>query len=131
MDNKITLESILKTEKELRERKYGIKNNIIESVDVNTVAHFGNVTCLEILCKNVCPMSSYNNTYNLGLIIRALIKLLGISREDGLRLSEINNIPCRLVFEDENAWGSRAVGIGHWMEDKFVLISDLNTIDKW
>jgi len=62
MDNKITLSSVVKTAKEIKSLGYGIENNIIEYVDVNTIAHFGNVTCLEIVCTNVCPMTSYNNT---------------------------------------------------------------------
>ena len=123
MDNKITLESIIKTEAEIRAMGCVIMNNVIEKVDVNTIAHFGNVTCLEIICKDICPMSTYNNTGNLGFLIRALIELLDLSEEDGLRLSKIKNIPCRLVFNDAKcSWGSTCIGIGNFMNDKFVLI---------
>lgn len=131
MDNQITLKDIIKTEAELREMEYGVKNDIIEKVDVNTIAHFGNATCLEIMCSNICPMSGYNNTGNLGFIIRALIELLDLSQEDGLRLSKIKNVPCRLVFnEPECGWGSSAIGIGNFMKDKFVLIKDLARINN-
>ena len=130
MENKIALNDMIKTEAELRDLGYGIKNDIIEKVDVNTIAHFGNATCLEILCSNICPMSSYNNTGNLGFVIRALIELLDLSREDGLRLSKIKNVPCRLVFnEPDCSWGSSAIGIGNFMKDKFVLIKDLARIN--
>lgn len=131
MDNQITLKDIIKTEAELRNMGYGVKNDIIEKVDVNTIAHFGNATCLEIMCSNICPMSGYNNTGNLGFIIRALIELLDLSQEDGLRLSKIKHIPCRLVFnEPECRWGSSAIGIGNFMKDKFVLIKDLARINN-
>ena len=131
MDKKITLKSIIKKEEDVRSLGLGIQNNIIENVDVNTIAHFGNVTCLEIYCTDICPMCTYNNTANLGFLIRALIELLGISEEDGLRLSKIKNIPCRLVFNDKNcSWGSKCIGIGHFMKDKFVLLDDFVLINE-
>ena len=132
MDKKITLNSIIKKEDDIRHLGFGIKNNIIEKVDVNTIAHFGNVTCLEIYCENICPMATYNNTQNLGLLIRALIELLDISEEDGLRLSQIKHIPCRLIFNDEHcSWGSKCIGIGHFMNNKFVFIEDLVKINDF
>jgi hypothetical protein len=131
MDKKITLESIIKKEEDIRSLGFDIQNNIIEEVNVNTIAHFGNVTCLEIYCTNIWPMCTYNNTLNLGLLIRALIELLGISAEDGLSLSEIKNIPCRLVFNDTDCWcGSKCIGIGHFMKDKFVPIEDFVLINE-
>lgn len=131
MDDKITLSSILKTEDEIRAMGRGIQNNIIEKVDVNTIAHFGNVTCLEIICEDICPMSTYNNTGNLGLLIRALIELLDLAEEDGLRLSKIKNVPCRLVFNNANcSWGSTCIGIGHFRKDKFVLIKEFAKINS-
>lgn len=105
-----------------------IENNIIERVDVDTIAHFGNLTSFEIYCPNVVPYSSRNNTSNLGEVIRAFIELMRLEEEDGIRLSQIKNIPCRLVFDGENAWGSKVIGIGHFMQDRFVLIDDLATI---
>lgn len=132
MDKKINLESIIKTKTEIEALGHGVENNILEYIDINTIAHFGNVTCLELVCSNVCPMSTYNNTGNLGYLIRALIELLGISQEDGLRLSDIKNIPCRLVFECAgHTWGSKCIGIGHFMKNKFVLIEDLVKINDF
>ena len=105
-----------------------IENNIIERVDVDTIAHFGNLTSFEIYCPNVVPYSSRNNTANLGEVIRAFIELMKLEEEDGIRLSQIKNVPCRLVFDGEDAWGSKVIGIGHFMQDRFVLIDDLATI---
>lgn len=121
------LKDIIKTKKEIEEMGYKIENNFIEDVDVNTIAHFGNLTCFEIMCTNVCPMSGYNNIGNLGYIIRAFFEVIGLSEEGGLRLSEIKNIPCRLIFE--SGWGSRCVGFGHFMKDKFVLTSEFAQIN--
>ena len=124
------LKEIIKTQKQLEELGYSIENNIIENVNVNTIAHFGNTTCFEIGCINVCPMSTYNNIGNLGYIIKAFIEMFDLSEEDGLRLTEIKSIPCRLIFEGEGGWGSRCIGFGHFMKDKFVLTEEFAKINE-
>lgn len=123
-------EDIIKTKEQIKEMGHSIENNMIEYVDVNTIAHFGNVTCFEIVCSNICAMSSYNNLRNLGFIIKAFIELLDLSEEDGLRLSKIKNIPCRLIFEGQGGWGSKCIGFGHFMKDKFVFVDDFAKINE-
>lgn len=125
----MTLSEITKSQKQIEAMGHSIGNNVIVSVDINTIAHFGNCTCLEILCSNVCPMSGYNNTRNLGLLIKAFVRIMEIDQEDGLRLSEIRNIPCRLVFEGNGGWGDRCIGFGHFMKDKFVLTEEFAKIN--
>ena len=122
------LKEIIKTQKQLEEMGYRIENNIIEDVNVNTIAHFGNVTCFEIGCTNVYPMSAYNNISNLGYIIRAFIEMFDLSEEDGLRLTKIKSIPCRIILE--GGWGGRCIGFGHFMKDKFVLTEDFAKINE-
>lgn len=121
------LKDIVKTQKQIEEMGYKIENNFIESVDVNTIAHFSNLTCFEIMCTNVCPMSAYNNIGNLGYVIRAFIELFDLSEEDGLRLTKIKSLPCRLIFE--SGWGSKCIGFGHFMKDKFVLTEEFAKIN--
>lgn len=123
-------EDIIKTKEQIKEMGHLIENNMIEYVDVNTIAHFGNVTCFEIVCSNICAMSSYNNLRSLGFIIKAFIELLDLSEEDGLRLSKIKNIPCRLIFEGQGGWGSKCIGFGHFMKDKFVFVDDFAKINE-
>lgn len=123
-------EDIIKTKEQIKEMGHSIENNMIEYVDVNTIAHFGNVTCFEIVCSNICAMSSYNNLRSLGFIIKAFIELLDLSEEDGLRLSKIKNIPCRLIFEGQGGWGSKCIGFGHFMKDKFVFVDDFAKINE-
>lgn len=121
-----SVNDIIKTKDQIEEMGYGIENNIIESVDVNCIGHFGNCVTFEIRCKNVCAMCHYNNTANLGFIIKKFVELMGLTDEDGIRLSDIRNVPCRIVYTDPHcSYGSRCVGIGHFMENKFVLIDDL------
>ena len=124
------LEDIIKTKEQIKEMGHSIENNMIEYVDINTIAHFGNVTCFEIVCSNICAMSSYNNLRSLGFIIKAFIELLDLSEEDGLRLSKIKNIPCRLIFEGQGGWGSKCIGFGHFMKDKFVFVDDFAKINE-
>lgn len=124
------LEDIIKTKEQIKKMGHSIENNMIEYVDVNTIAHFGNVTCFEIVCSNVYAISSCNNLRNLGFIIKAFIEFLDLSEEDGLRLSKIKNIPCRLIFEGQGEWGSKCIGFGHFMKDKFVFVDDFAKINE-
>lgn len=126
------LQDIIKTKKDIDAIGYSIENNIITNVNINTIAHFGNTTCFEIGCTDVYPMSCYNNTQNLGYILRAFIEFFELSEEDGIRITEIKNIPCRLIFESKNGctWGSKCIGIGHFMKDKFVFIEDFAKINE-
>ena len=128
----MNLKDIVKTKKEIDEIGYDIVNNIIERIDINTIAHFGNVVCFEIMCDCVMPMGCYNSTQNIGYILKSFIELFDLSREDGLRLSEITNVPCRLIFESKNGciWGAKCIGIGHFMKDKFVFVEDLVKINE-
>lgn len=126
------LKDIVKKKSDIDEIGYDIANNIVTNIDVNTIAHFGNTTCFEIACTDVYPMSCYNNTKNLGYILKAFIEFFEIDEEDGLRIRDVKNIPCRLIFESKNGciWGSKCIGIGHFMKDKFVFIDDLAKVDE-
>ena len=126
----MTLSEITKSQKQIEAMGHSIENNVIVSVDINTIAHFGNCTCFEILCSNVCPISGYNNTLNLGFLVKSFVQLMEIDQEDGLRLSNIRNIPCRLVFAGQGGWGSRCIGFGHFMKDKFVLTEEFVKINE-
>lgn len=74
-------------------------------------------------------MSDYNSRQNLGYILAAFVELFDIVEEDGLRLDKIRNVPCRLIFEGEGGWGSKCIGFGNFMKDKFVLTADFAKID--
>lgn len=102
-----------------------IENNLV-SLDIQVIGHFGNSVSLVIAAKNVIPYSAYNNTENVGVIIKYLVELLGIEKEDGLFISDVKNVPVRLIFDSkEPCWGAKCVGIGNFMEDKFVMFDVL------
>lgn len=125
-----TYKDMLLTEQMIHDSGYKVKNNIIEKVDVNIIAHFNNEVFFEIYCRNIVPYCNRSNTKSLGAIIKTIVKLFGIENEDGIRMSQIKDIPCRLVFENNNTdnFGCKAVGIGHFMNDRFILFDDLSTI---
>lgn len=102
-----------------------VENNLV-SLDVQVIGHFGNSVSLVIAAKNVIPYSAYNNTENIGVIIKYLVELLGIEKENGLFISDIKDVPARLIFDSkEPCWGAKCVGIGNFMEDKFVMFDVL------
>lgn len=120
-----------RTEKEIRE-KIGvccIENNVIEDIDIEIIAHFGNTVSIDLLCCNIRPLPLYNSTGNIGYIIRALVVLLGKEREDGVNLKSLKNTPIRIVFNGETKFMGKSVAIGHYMKDQFVLIEDLMKAD--
>ena len=109
-----------------------IELNLVDVRNQSLVKETLQMRHLEIACSDVYPMSCYNNTQNLGYILKAFIELFELDEEDGLRITKIKNIPCRLIFESKNGciWGSRCIGIGHFMKDKFVFIEDFAKINE-
>lgn len=66
-----TVKDITYSLKDIEEKGYGVENNIIEKIDVNIIAHFGNIPCLTMwqatrlkeLCKeNEKLQKQINNT---------------------------------------------------------------------
>lgn len=53
-----------------------------------------------------------------------------IDSHNGLRLTNIKNIPCRLIFNGKNSWGSKCIGFGHFMKDKFVLTEEFAKVNE-
>ena len=116
--------------KDILAKGCSVENNLV-SLDVQVIGHFGNSVSLVIAAKNVIPYSAYNNTENIGIIIKYLVELLGIEKEDGLFISDVKDVPARLIFDSkEPCWGAKCVGIGNFMEDKFVMFDVLAKMDK-
>lgn len=124
------LEDIIKKDKDIIADGNSIENNIIETVNINIIGHFGNCPTFEVFCSNVSAFSGYNNTANLGFLIKAFCSLFDLCEEDGLRLNKVKNIPCRLIFEGDGGWGGRCIGFGHFMKNKFVYSKDFAKIDS-
>ena len=127
-----TVNDITKRMRDVKNLGYGVENNIIEKIDIKIIAHFGNIPCLNIVCENIVPYGHYNDIARMGFLLKAIVEFFEVDREDGVWLSSLRNIPCRLVFEGDgdNHWGEKAVGIGHYMKDKFILFEDFGKLAK-
>ncbi len=123
-------EDIIKTEKEIIADGNSIENNIIIGSDINCIGHFGNVVSLNIWTYNCSLFHAYNNTNNIGWQIKALVELFDLTEEDGFLFSKFKNIPCRIITEDSGGWGSKVIGFGHFMKDKFVYADDFAKITE-
>lgn len=115
---------------DIEKKGYGVENNIIKEIDINIIAHFGNIPCLTLMCENIVPYGHYNDIHRLGYLLKAIVEFFNLEREDGIMLSKLRNIPCRIVFDGngKNHWGEKAIGIGHYMKDKFILFEDFNKL---
>ena len=116
---------------DIEKKGYGVGNNIIKSIDINIIAHFGNIPCLTIMCEDIMPYGHHNDIARLGFLLKELVEFFGVDREDGVMLSELKNIPCRIVYNGngKSHWGDKAVGIGHYMKDKFILFEDFSELN--
>lgn len=124
---------LLKSESEVRARLNNnccIENNIIRDIRVLVTGHFGNCVSLEIACENIFPVSSYNNTKNIGYVLSALIDIFDKEDDNGVNITKLNGTPIRVVYNDKSSCGSKSVAIGHYMKDRFIFIDDLMKFDR-
>lgn len=98
-----------------------VKNNIVKGLDIEILGHFGDVITPKLLLKGWRLLHGHNSTQNVGHIIRALCELFDRCPEDGGSVLELlRDVPCRIVVEDDDV-----LAIGHFMDDRFILIDDL------
>ena len=101
------------------------KNAIIEKIDIDVIGHFGNSTMLDIPirigeCLYSNPFSSISSTLSCGVFIQALFNLLEIGDDNGVKISSLKKIPCRVIVSDGNT-----VAVGNFMKNKFIIFEDL------
>ena len=104
--------------------KMGLRteNSMIERIDINLIGHFGNIVTVELIGRHARILRDWNATKCLGVVLQCLWDLFELTKEDGKMLSEVVNVPCRIVFDNKT---NLVVGIGHFMEDKFIMFDDL------
>lgn len=123
----------MKTYKDIVKRKSDlenmqIENNMLEAIEINVIGHVGNLTTLEIFFSNCCLFSQYNLGNLIGTVLKVIFEVLELTEDNGLRLSKVKNVPVRIV--SENSWGSKVIGFGHFMKDRFVLVEDVIAIAR-
>ena len=121
------LKDILKKKTDIESDGHIIENNIIRGADIYVVGHFGNIVTMNVWTDNCCLLHDYNNTDNLGLMIYALTELFDLTEEDGYKFNQFKDIPCRIISD---GWGTRVLGFGHFMKDKFVYTDDFVKINE-
>lgn len=113
------------TEAEIREQfpEAQIKNGFVKKIDLQVIGHFGNLVTIDMpITSGGCissPLAGYNSTISCGVYIKILFELFGISEEDGIRISEIKDVPCRVVFSQFHM-----VAVGNFMDDKFIVFKE-------
>lgn len=122
------LNDIIKKKSDIEADGHQIDNNMIRGADISVIGHFGNIVSLNVYTDNCCIIHDYNNTTNLGIIIRALTELLDLTAEDGYSFNKIKDIPIRIISD---GWGTKVLGFGHFMEDRFVYTKALMKIDEF
>lgn len=121
-----TYEDIVKRKSDLGSMQ--IENNMIDSIEINVVGHFGNISTLEMFFTNCCLFSQYNLGGYLGDVLKVIVEVLDLTDDNGIRISKIKNVPVRIV--SESGWGSKVIGFGHFMKDRFVLVEDVIGLAK-
>lgn len=116
------LKNIIKKEADIISDGHKIQNEMIRGADISVVGHFGNAVSLNVWTGCCCLFHDHNNTENLGIIIKAIVELLDLTEEDGFSFSDIKDIPIR-IFSD--GLGTRVLGFGHFMKDRFAYIDDM------
>lgn len=105
---------------EAQKLNYVVQNALIAEIDLNLIGHFGDIVTLEIrLSDGRVFFNRYNATARIGVVLQCLYDLLELSDEDGRRLSNVRNIPCRILCSPDGV-----IGIGHFIDDRFVCEDD-------
>lgn len=115
------LSEIIKTKAEIEADGHEIDNNIIRGASISVIGHFGNLVSLNVYTDNCCLIHDCNNTDNIGFLIRALVELFDLTEEDGFNFDKMKDVPCRIISD---GWGSKVLGFGHFMKDRFVYKDD-------
>lgn len=120
--------SIVKNENEMIEAGYTIRNTMLMKILIKIHGHFGNVVYPVVNVTdprgveiNINITFDYMSGPKLAAFISNLIEFLNLSRDDGVFLTAIHDVPIRVVMDAEK----RIIGFGHFMDDRFILFDDI------
>lgn len=120
------------TEEEIKksEPRISIHNGVISAFGFRVIGHFGNTIVIDMVMKGKTGSYRFlygrNVTKNVGIICKTLFEVLkGGGAEDGEDvISGLIGTPLRLVFFDIGDGDRELIGIGNYMNDKFLLEED-------
>lgn len=121
------LSDIIRTRDQVEADGYQLDNEMIHGADISVIGHFGNVVSLNVWTGCCCLIHGANLTQDLGVVIKALVELFDLTDEDGYNFSKFKEIPCRII---SSGFGTKVVGFGHFMKDKFVYTDDLKRLTE-
>ena len=121
------LNDILITKAEVENDGHQIDNEMIRGAEISVTGHFGNAVSLNVLTGSCCLLHDCNNTENLGILIKAFVELFELTEEDGFIFTKIKDLPVRIVSD---GWGTKVIGFGHFMKDRFVYTDDFLRITE-
>lgn len=121
------LKDILITKAEVENDGHQIDNEMIRGAQISVIGHFGNAVSLNIFTGSCCLIHDCNNTGNLGILIKAFVELFELTEEDGFIFTKIKDLPVRIVSD---GWGTKVIGFGHFMKDRFVYTDDFLRITE-
>ena len=120
------------TEEEIKkgEPRISIHNGVISAFGFRIIGHFGNTIVMDMVMRgkigSYCFLRGRNVTKSAGIICKTLFEVLkGGGAEDGEDvISGLIGTPLRLVFLDIGGGDLELIGIGNYMNDKFLLEED-------
>ena len=122
------LNDVLITKAKIEKDGHQIDNEMIGGAAINVVGHVGNAVSLNVWTGCCCLLHDWNNTDNLGYIIKALVELFDLTEEDGVDFcKKMENLPVRIASD---GWGTKVIGFGHFMKDQFVYTADFLKITE-
>ena len=122
--NFYTLGEIKKREPDFE--SWELRNDMIASVHIWSCDYGFLQLGIDYKSGNQGVGYGYRSEGNIGLMIQGLASLFGVKYINGDILKEMQGKPIRVLFK--NDWGGSVASstyIGHFMEDKFIKMSEL------
>lgn len=69
-----------------------------------------------------CEFGTYNIDFSIQDVLKAVIEYLGLSEEDGIRISKIENAPVWVIYDEISG---KAIAFVHDSEDRYFLTEDI------
>lgn len=103
-----------------------IRNAVIKSIVIKVHGHIGNAVYPEIIIDDQITRNrhinfDYMRDSRFSPFIANIIDFFDLGKDEGVYLSEISNVPIRLVLDSD----CFTIGFGHFLEDRFVLFEDI------